>query len=548
MDKERDKERDKEVIGAQPPVAKVKKHARFSWIWLIPIVAAGLVVYLAYTTYSNRGPLVTLELSTADGLQVQQTQVKHKAVPLGTVEDIVLAKDMSHVTVHVRMLGSADAMLTDHARFWVVRPRLSAGSFTGIETIVSGAYIEVDPGAPGGRKQQEFTALEQPPGRQSDEPGHIYLLKAERLGSLSSGAPVYYRDVAVGEVLSYDLGDGLGAVSLRVFVRAPYDKFVHKETRFWNASGLSVTMGPEGMHLELESIQSALSGGIAFQTPHASEVGPLAEDNTTFPLYNDRATAEAATFAHNFPYVTYFETSVQGLSKSSPVQLFGVQVGSVSDVRLVYDPEKRRMVARVAFDLQPERVLSKNEAKSGELPELLRQAFTETGMRVVLESSSFLTGAKNLSIVYAPGMKPTQLPKEGEALVLPSQGGGIDGLTASLSDVAAKVNKIPFEQIGDNLNATLLSFQHLASQVDANATPALAQLPAIAEQMSQAAAKANSALGQGGYGQNSEFQHGMERLMNQFNDAARSVRVLVDYLDRHPEALIRGRSSQGSER
>jgi paraquat-inducible protein B len=217
-------------------------------------------------------------------------------------------------------------------------------------------------------------------------------------------------------------------------------------------------------------------------------------------------------------------------------------------VKLVYDAAKRRMVARVAFDLQPERVLTKNEPRTGELPELLRQAFSEAGMRVVLESSSFLTGAKNLSIVYTPGSKPVAVTREGDAQVLPSQGGGLEGLTASLSDVADKVNKIPFEQIGANLNKTMESFQHLAGQADANVGPAMAQLPAIADQMSQAAARMNGALGEGGYGQNSEFQHGMTRLVNQFNDAARSVRVLVDYLDRHPEALIRGRATQGGER
>ncbi len=473
---------------------------------------------------------------------------KHKAVPLGTVQEIRLADDMRHVIVHVRMTSAAEPMLTDHARFWVMRPRLSAGSIAGLETLVSGAYIEVDPGLPGGKKQHEFQGLAEPPGRQSDEPGRVFVLKAARLGSLSEGAPVYNRDVEVGELLSYELGDDADKVSLRIFVRSPFDRLVHAETRFWNASGLSVTTGPDGMHVELESIQSLLSGGIAFETPAANRSDPAADDNATFELYGDKARADSASYRENIPYVTYFETSIQGLSRGSPVQLFGVQVGSVTDVTLVYDPRKRRMIARVAFDIQPERVAGKDTPRSESVPQGLRGLFSEVGLRAQLESSSLLTGAKDIAILYAPDLKATDLPREGDATVLPGQGGGIDGLTASLSDVATKVDKIPFDQIGQNMNYAVQSLQRLAAQIDTSTAPALQRLPAVVDAMAKAAESANGALGAGGYGENSEFKHGVERTLDQVGDAARSVRELTDYLDRHPEALLRGRASNAGAR
>jgi paraquat-inducible protein B len=525
--------------------AHLKPHGKFSWIWMIPIVAGALVIYLAYVNYAKHGPTITVTFSTADGLQVDQTLVKHKAVGLGTVEEIVLAKDMSQVTVKIQMDATAKDIMTDHARFWVVRPRFSAGNLSGLETLVSGAYIEVDPGAPGGKKETHFKGLETPPGRTSDEPGHVFLIKANKLGSLSVGAPVYYRDVEVGELLSYDLGDGLGPVSLRVFVRAPYDKFVHPQTRFWNASGISIVMGSEGMHIELESIQTVISGGLAFETPRINEQDPPAEDNAQFHLFEDKAKADSAFYQVNIPYVTYFETSVQGLSNGAPVQLFGVQIGSVTDVKLVYDEDKKQMVARVAFELQPERILSKTEPTNAAVADARKMPFVDNSVHVVLESSSLLTGAKDLSLVYKSndGSKSqVSLQKEGDATVLPSQGGGVDNLTAQLSDVATKVNKIPFEDIGNNIDAMTKSFNHLANQVDAKATPALAQLPGIMASAQGAVDKANGALGEAGYGQNSQFQHGLERLTNQMNDAMRNIRVLADYLDRHPEALLRGRS------
>ncbi|MGA3123421.1 MAG: MlaD family protein [Polyangiaceae bacterium] len=558
--------------GPEPQTAKVKPHGRFSPIWLIPMVAAGLVVYLGYSSFENRGPTVTLILATAEGLTVDETRVKHKAVTVGTVDDIALTPDMKRAVVKVRMVGGMKSALTEHARFWVIRPRISAGSLTGIETLVSGPYIEVDPGVPGGKKQLEFTALAEPPGRESDEPGHVYLLRAPRLGSLAAGSPIYYRDVEVGDVLGYELGQGLGPVTLRIFVREPFDRFVHPQTRFWNASGLSLTMGAEGMHLEVESIQTLLSGGIAFETPRANEQDPPAPESANFELFADKAAADAAFYRDNIPYVTYFQTSVQGLACGSPVAISGVQVGSVNDVKLVYDPSKQGMIARVAFDLQPERLLARrgHESAAGqesadgqesaaiqESPagqesaadaDEVRRALTNTRMRVVLESSNFLTGSKDLSIVYAKDTTAGPLPKEGNATVLPSQGGGIDGLTSSLADVATKVDSIPFDQIGANANAALVGIERLVDRVDTEAGPALERLPEIAQEMAQVAKSASLTLGPAGYGQNSDFQHDLQRVLSEVNDAVRSFRALGDYLDRHPEALIRGRVAQSGAR
>ncbi len=433
---------------AEPTVARVMPHGRFSLIWLIPIVAAALVLYLGYSAVADRGPIVTLVMANAEGLTVDQTEVKHKAVTVGTVTGIKLSPDAKTVLVQVRMVGGSEAMYTDSARFWVVRPRLSAGSLTGIETLVSGAYVEVDPGAPGAKKQLHFTALRQPPGRQSDEPGQVYVLEAKHLGSLGTGSPVYYRDVEVGQVLSYELGAGLGPVTLRVFVREPFDKFVHAETQFWNASGISLTVGAEGMRVVLQSLQTLLSGGIAFATPSNSEEAASPE-GASFKLYDDKTAADDAFYQQRIPYVTYFRSSVQGLSSGSPVQISGVRVGSVSDVRLVYDPDARAMVARVAFDLQPQRILSKNGAEQARATGDVVKAFSGGTMRVTLESSNLLTGTRDLSIEYAMGAAGTTVldaPREGDARVLPSDAGGIDKLTASLADIATKVDKNPVRE------------------------------------------------------------------------------------------------------
>ncbi len=554
----------------QVPSAVVRRRRRFSLFWLIPIVCGGIGIYLVITTLADRGPLITITFKTANGITAQQTQVEHKAVGLGMVEDVKLADDMSSVQVHVRMNRQGERVLTNHARFWVVRPRLNTGNISGLETLVSGAYIEVDPGTPGGDFQKQFTGLEDPPGTRSDEPGQTYVLKARVLGSLSPGAPVFYRDVSVGEILSYDLGDGQGPVTINVFVKAPFDKFVHENTHFWNASGISVNFGAEGLHVELESFQALLSGGIAFDSPVKSPT-PTSKGDQQFNLFDNKAEADASGFRKNIPVVTYFKSSVTGLGKGSPVQVFGIQIGSVTDVSLVMDQSTKAMRARVAFEIQPERVFPETQISRDNDPHATAVSLVGQGVRAVLESSNFITGQKAISLEVVPNAPPATVGQEGDALLIPSQGGGLDNITTSLSDIATKIDAIPFEEIGKNLNRTLASVsdtvsgpdvknalrklsetltdvQHLVHNTDRGMTPVLQKLPQISTDLQQAVSKANAALGQGGYGSNSDFQRNMSRLLDQVNDAARSIRLLADFLTRHPEALIQGRTAQATER
>lgn len=547
---------------AEPPTARVQKRAPISWVWLVPLAAAAVAVYVAVHAFLARGPLITITFKTADGLVAHQTEVRHKAVKLGTVDEISLAEDMSHVVVRVRMEAQAKPVLTDHARFWVVRPRLSGGGLaglqTGLETLVSGAYLAVDPGPKGGIPSDTYEGLEEPPSVRSDEPGRVFRLKSNRLGSLSAGAPVFYRDVRVGEVLSYESGVTEGPVSVRVFVRAPFDSSIREGTRFWNESGMSLDMGPRGLHLEFRSLQSALSGGIAFETPAAAKSSESNVENKVFELYDSEAAARA-DFFERVPCVTYLESSLSGLAVGASVQLRGVQMGVVTGQELVFNDEEQ-LVARVTFDMQPTRALQDTQRSARDLAtHILSQ-----GMRVEISSTNFVTGQKVLSLEYA-GDKAELRSEDGRLVVPGYGGGGLSDMTSSLGAIAAKLNQIPFADIGKNVDRTLRSVNEIVSGPklqnalseltltlqevralarDANAGmgPVLARLPGLADQMQQAAQNLNSALGESGYGQSSTFQHNMAELVTQARDAARSIRLFVDYLERHPEALLRGRS------
>ncbi len=533
------------------------QHSRISLIWLIPLVAVVIGGYLGWRTVMERGPLITISFQTADGIAAGQTHVRHKAVDLGTVVETRLSRDMSHVDVSVRMTAEATPYLTDQARFWVVRPRLTAGSISGLETIVSGAYIEMDPGVKkGGPEVTAFKGLEQPPTVRSDDPGRAFTLTANRLGSLGQGAPVFYRDVAVGEVLGYDFGNGAGPMHVQIFVRAPYDQFVQKGSHFWNVSGLSVQVGGSGVHVEIASLRAVLSGGVAFNTHDDPKQGTPAPADMVFPLYPDFETAANAGYTTQIPFETYFAGSVRGLTVGAPVELLGIQVGTVTGISLDFEPTAGQVLAKVTFAVQPER-LGPEMKPDQEPPETIARRLVQHGLRVELGSASLLTGQLLLSLDFVEGAAPGQVRKDGDAIVLPSVGGGITSVLNAASGIAQKLDRLPLDSIGANLDATLRSaagamtgLQQLTRSADAQLTPALKRLPVITTALQDMLTHADRTLASvdRSYGGQSNFARELERAMLEVGDTARSIRQLADFLDRHPEALIRGRAEFGAGR
>jgi paraquat-inducible protein B len=546
-----------------PPLA-VKTRKRPSAIWLVPIGAGLVAAYLIATTLADRGPLITVSFKTAISIVPQQTFLQHKAVTLGTVEDVSLSPDLLRAVVKIRLNKEGARVVNDQARFWVVRPRVATGSISGLETLVSGAYIEVDPAngvAPA--VTHDFMGLEDPPSLRSDEPGTEYVLHASRLGSLGPGAPVFYRDINVGQVLGYDLGDGMGPITLNVFVRKPYDRFVRQHTHFWNASGLSLNIGAQGVHVEIASLQALLLGGIAFDTAQLPQGEFPSAEGSNFALFDSKDAADQAGYQRLVPCVAYFQSSVGGLAAGSPVEIFGIVVGTVTEVRLLLDPKTGQSRARVAFALQPERVFDDTVLNTAQNSDATLAAMVQNGMRAVLESSNFITGQKAVSLHYVRDATPAGILHEGSAIVLPSQAGGLDTIATSLSDIAAKLATIPFDRIGNDLAGVLHTFNgpdtgnalhaladtlHNVSTETRSLGPAVARLPAIAQNLELASKHAADALSENGYGPGSDMQRSLERLLDQSNDAARSLRLLADYLERHPEALVRGRVNKGGEK
>ncbi len=561
---------------AEPPMlvhATTRRSRRVSVIWVIPLVAIAIGAWLAWDTWSKEGPTITIAFNTAEGLQAGQSQLKFKDIVFGTVKSLALSPDHSHVVVTIATTRQAEPLLTHKTVFWVVKPRLFAGAVSGLETLLSGSYVGMLPGPSAGTAERDFTGREDPPILSEHVPGHVFFLKAKRLGSMSLGSPIFYRDLSVGEVLGWDIADMADYVTIHAFVRAPYDGYVHDGTRFWNASGLSVKLAGTGLDIQMESLRALILGGIAFDTPQGEAHGrPVSAENHVFPLFADRDTATAASYTRKIQVVSYFPGSVSGLGPGSPVTMHGLVVGHVTDVRLVYDKEKDMVLAPVRYDVEPERVVGvgvqvyKSEAEAVD-------GLLQRGLRATLQSANLITGQQQVALDFLPNEPAVKLAEEDGAFVLPTAAaGGFAGLQASANDLLDKVNTIPFDQIGKNLDGILKSVNALASgpetraaltrlaatvataeqvmkHVDAGTAPALKRLPDMANQLQKTVTNANKLLISldSGYGDNTKFNRDLGRLMVQLNDAVTSIRSLADLLARHPEALVKGRPASGVE-
>jgi paraquat-inducible protein B len=515
------------------PAGRIRRP-RFSIVWIIPIVAALIAGYLGYHTVMEEGPLLTIAFNNGEGLSAAQTQVKYKDVALGTVESIALSHNHKDVIVRVRMTSVGAPFMTSHARFWVVRPSFSAAGISGLDTLISGSYIAVDPGATDGSYQDSFVGLEAPPGVRSDEPGSTFILKADNIGSLGTGSPVFYRDVDVGEVLNYSIGNGIGPVTINIFVHAPYDSLVRQQSHFWNSSGLSVSLQGGTFHVAVQSLQALISGGVTFDLPPEAVDSPPSPDNSTFPLYPSQDVAASVGYSRKVPFVTYFESAVDGLVPGAPVNILGIQVGQVTDVKLILDPLSGTVKVRVAMELQPGRVFRDRIIPADKLGDAI-QTMVNKGLRVELTTASYVTGQQVISLTMVPGAKPVPVTTEGDAFVLPSEPGAFGNIMVSLGKITDGLAKIPYGTIGDNLNTLL---------VTTNKTVSTAEINQTLTNLNQTLTTANATLGSvsKSYGNDSDFQRNLEQLMDQTDATLRSVDLLTSYLNRNPSALIRGRS------
>jgi paraquat-inducible protein B len=516
-------------------------------IWVIPILAAIVGGWLALQALFESGPTITIHFNSAEGLEAHKTRIKYKDVDIGVVRSIELDDEKKGVVVSAHMVKQATkGLLVDDTRFWVVRPRISGGRVTGLGTLFAGAYIGTDPGKSTDEKR-EFIGLDTPQIVTSDVPGRTFVLGSDDVGSIDVGSPVYFRGLSAGQVVATDIAIDGKEVLVTVFVNAPYDRFVTTDSRFWNASGIDLTLDTSGVRLNTESLATVLVGGIAFDAPMEPAAGPprRAEANSNFVMWPDRATALKPRESVAETYAMRFPQSVRGLQVGAMVDFRGVTIGEVSSIDLEYDAARVDFKTLVQVRFFPERLQPRSYRANAPAPDLLdarqrMQKFVAHGFRAQLRSANLLTGQLYVALDFFPGAAPATIDFAASPPEIPTMPGSLAQLEDSVAAIVKKVEKIPFDVIGEDLRKALVSLDttlktvdRAADRIDREIAP---ELKATLENARRTFESAQRTLAQ-----DSPVQSDLRDALREVSRAAEALRALVDSIERQPESLLRGK-------
>lgn len=502
----------------------VKQRTKLSPVWIVPIAAALVGVWVAATKIMSEGPSITITFDSAEGLEAGKTKVHYNGVEIGTMRTIALSDDHRRVVGVVDMAPKTEDFLVDDTKFWVVRPRISGANVTGLGTLISGAYIGMEIGT-ADRRRREFDALETPPVVAANVAGRTFVLQTPDLGSLDVGTPVYFRRFQVGEITAYALDPDGRAVSVKAFVKAPYDRYVTGDSRFWHASGIDVSMSAAGVDVQMQSVLSILVGGVAFDNPASGPVTTAAEAGARFTLYGDRAKAFSPARGQPQFYDLVLRQSVRGLAVGAPVEFRGVPVGEVAEMRHDLDVERNEfpivVTLRVYPDLFGTNTIDVSTPEGAAVHRERIEGLVAHGLRAQLRSGSLLTGSLFVALDFFPDAPHVTLDWSKSPIDFPVVPGQLEGIESKLAGIVAKLDALPLEQIGRDVAKALVGLDQTLGS-----------------------ARKTLDTASGLIGTDSALRVDLANTLQEVSRAARSIRVLGDYLERHPESLLRGKSGE----
>ena len=552
-----------------PPTPEMRHHSGISLVWLVPLVVALVAAWLVYSTLSAKGPMITVAFRTAEGIEAGKTKVRYKNIEVGVVESVVFSDDFSHVVLHVQMGKDSKGFLGRGAKLWVVRPQLTLRGVSGLSTLISGAYIEIEPGQ--GTMQRHFEGLETPPVVKAEEAGVRVTLLTDELGSLDADSPVYYRGILVGEVLGYELGDDRKSVLVYAFIHAPFDRLVRSNSRFWNVSGIDVDVSAEGISVRTESMESVLFGGLAFETPNTPEPKQADLEGVIFTVHDNRDSVAETAFTQRVRFVMYFGGSVRGLSIGAPVEFKGIKIGEVVDVRLEFDPGDTSFRIPVLVEIEPQRVVARGEAGRSARFEMLK-TLVERGLRAQLQTGSLLTGQLFIELDMHPGTPTNLVNAGGPYPELPTIPASLAEIERSLRNFLARLEKLDLETISVELISTLQGARALVSSDEVRATmtdlrASVSTLRSVlgkvdrrvaplTDNVSEAMVAGRDALNKlqltlelvnEVLKSDSPLQYRAVEMAEELTETARSIRAFVDLLERNPDAMLFGKPPPGTK-
>ncbi len=527
-----------------PPLPRIEKARRWnvSLVWLVPLVAIAIAASLLVRSVFLTGPRVEIEFKSADGVEAGKTEVRYKEVIIGKVLSVSLRDDRKRVVVVVQLDRSAAKFAVADTSFWVVRPRIGTAGISGLGTLFSGAYIGTDAGI-STDSRNEFVGLEAPPFVLRGEPGSVYVLKVDDLGSLDVGSPVFHKRTPVGRVVGYTLDPDRDELSMKIFVESPYQKLVSRDSRFWNASGIDLTLNSGGLSINTQTLASILAGGIAFDSPPDAPRVAMAPENTVFRLFTDRRAALAPPDGDAVTVRMVFDQSARGLAPGAAVDLLGVDIGKVRSVALQYDGMRKRFPVEVVADIYPLRLGSVRTAlmkDAGGGDKVVLQRLVSNGLKAQLRTGNLLTGQLFVALDFVPGAttiaSAATIAADG-SVRMPTTPGTLSEIQPQIAEIVHKISKIPFDEIGRDLRTTLASTSNAITRLTPEAQKALAE---VQRTLARTQTSLDN-LDRNVIDANAPVQRGLDDTLQELQRTARALRVLSDYLQQHPESLLRGK-------
>ncbi|WP_110691719.1 intermembrane transport protein PqiB [Salinicola halophyticus] len=528
--------------------AKRVSQSRLSPIWIVPLLAALIGAWMVWDNFSSRGPLISLNMDNAEGIEAGKTLIKTRNVQVGHVEAVRLSDDLSHTVVTARMSNDASRMLNADTRFWVVKPRIGREGISGLNTVLSGAYIQLAPGK-SDEAQDSFDVLEQPPVAPPDAPGLRINLVSQVGNSLSAGDPITYQGYTVGRVESTDFDPEKREMRHRIFIQSPYDSLVTDTTRFWSSSGIDVQLDSEGVNVNLDSFETLISGGVTFGVPEDVNRGNAAKQDATYTLYNNEESAREGTYDQYIEYVLLVDDTVRGLSRGAPVEYRGVRVGTVVSVPWHFTAPQPDSLTQFAIPvlirIEPQRLDSNQDVNEDvddqEVRDRFETMFSEYGLRATLKAGNLLTGALFVDLNFDDDASAYEALKFDGKPVFPTVSGGFAQIEQKVSSLLDKLNNLQVEPVLTRLDQTMQTSQQTLEQVRQIAEsvngivsdPATQQLPgSINDTLKELQGTLDGfSSGSSGYRQLNDTLKQLEVLMRDLQPVAKT-------LSEKPNALI----------
>ncbi len=521
--------------------AEIRKGNSFNPIWLIPIIAVVLGVWMLVHSWMTEGPEIQITFNTAAGLEAGKTKIKYRNVMMGLVQEVILADDLEGVIAKIKLERQALPLLHEDTRFWVVTAQVGLSNVSGLDTLLSGAYIQLAPGT-GEIGEKKFTGLESPPLTPTGAPGLRLKLSAEQAGSVSPGDSVIYEGYKAGRVESMDFDPESRKVSYVIFIDAPFDQLIDDSVRFYNISGISISAGSEGVKISTGSMDTILLGGITFGTPPNMPRGEPVKQNTEFKLFDSKKAANDNPFRHGIYYVVRFSQSLKGLKPGAPVEYRGIPFGRVKRIMMkeMFEDQARKGLEAhgeplsVLIYVEPGRLeFPDTEAAVNDLVQAISRGVTH-GIRATLESGNILTGAKYISIDYFRNEPPKTTGTWGKYTTIPTLPGSFNQILVQVTALLEKLNALPLDQTITSINAALVELDGtLASLRQVVESQSTQDLP---EELKVTMQKLQETID--GLSPNSPFYRNINATLLQLNRTLGNMESLTRTLSSQPNAVI----------